>query len=113
MWKHESTSLEDLQVKKFTDIINDTLLCLQTEAQHGCPLRGSSEQLTQTAKQLMKLGNSYGRVGRRTEGPEENRNFRGRPTESPNMDPWGSQRLNHQLKSIYCLDLGPLHICSR
>ena len=25
----------------------------------------------------------------------------------------GSQRLNHQLKSIHGLDLSPMHICSR
>ena len=29
------------------------------------------------------------------------RNSTRRTTESPNPDPWGSQRLNHQLKYIY------------
>jgi hypothetical protein len=35
----------------------------------------------------------------------------GRPTESTNLDPWGSQRWNHQVKNIHRLDLGlPAHM---
>ena len=30
-----------------SDTISDTLLCLQTGAQHNCPLRGSIQQLTE------------------------------------------------------------------
>jgi hypothetical protein len=37
--------------------------------------------------------------------PEGDRNSTGRPT---NQDPWGSQRLNPQPKSIHGLDLTPL-----
>ena len=89
MWKHESTSLEDLQVKKFTDIINDTLLCLQTEAQHGCPLRGSTNQLNQTdAETHSQTGDgardSYGRCRGNDCNPEGDQNSTGRPTESLN-----------------------------
>lgn len=29
------------------------------------------------------------------------------PTESPNLGPWGSEKLNHQPKSMLALDLGP------
>jgi hypothetical protein len=61
---------------------------------------------TSTAKQWMELRNSYGRVGGRIAGPEGDSNSTGRSTESTNLDPWGSQRLNHQLKSIHGLDLG-------
>jgi hypothetical protein len=39
--------------------------------------------------------------------PQEDRNATGRPTESINLDPWGSQSLDHQLKNISGLDLGP------
>jgi hypothetical protein len=50
----------------------------------------------------MELGDSYGkRIGGRIAGPEWDRNSTGRSTESINLDPWGSQRLNHQLKSIH------------
>jgi hypothetical protein len=38
--------------------------------------------------------------------PKGDRNFTGRPTESTNLDPWGSQNLKHQIKNIYGLDLG-------
>jgi hypothetical protein len=44
----------------------------------------------------MELRDSYGRIGGRIEGPEGNRNFTGRHTESTNLDPWDSQSLNHQ-----------------
>ena len=59
----------------------------------------------------MEVRDSYGRVGGRIEGPEGDRNSTGRPTESTNLDPWGSQRLNHQPKNIHRLDLGlPAHM---
>jgi hypothetical protein len=54
----------------------------------------------------MELGNSYGRIGGRIAGSKGERNFTGRPTESTHLDPWGSQNLNHQSKSIHGLDLG-------
>ena len=37
----------------------------------------------------MELGKSWGRVGGKTEGHEEDRDSTGRPTESTNLDPWG------------------------
>jgi hypothetical protein len=58
----------------------------------------------------MELGDSYGRIEGRIIGPRGNRNSTERPTESTNLDPWVSQRLNHQPKSIHGLDLGlPKH----
>jgi hypothetical protein len=39
----------------------------------------------------MEIGESYRRVGRRTEGLEEERDPTGRPTESTNLDPWRLQ----------------------
>ena len=45
-------------------------------------------------------GWSLGTLDRRTEGriegPEGDRNSTRRPTESTNLDPWGSQSLKHQ-----------------
>jgi hypothetical protein len=41
-----------------------------------------------TAKHWMKVGNPYGRVGRRIGGPEGDDNPIGRPTVSTNLDPW-------------------------
>ena len=40
----------------------------------------------------MELRECYGRVRVRTEGPEEDRDSTGRPTESTNLDPWGTLR---------------------
>jgi hypothetical protein len=43
-------------------------------------------------------------------GSEGDRNSAKRPTESTNLDPWGSQSLNHQQKNIQELDLDlPVH----
>jgi hypothetical protein len=43
-------------------------------------------------------------------GPEEGKNFRGRPTESSKLDPWGSQSLNYKPKNLQELGLGlPSH----
>jgi hypothetical protein len=44
----------------------------------------------------MGLGNSYGRIGGRIMGLKEDRNSTGRPMESINFYPWGSQTLKHQ-----------------
>jgi hypothetical protein len=54
----------------------------------------------------MERGNSYGRMEGRIAGSKGDRNSTGRPTVSTNLDPWGSQSLNHQLKSIHEQDLG-------
>jgi hypothetical protein len=44
-------------------------------------------------------------------GPKGDKNSTGRQTESTNLDPWGSQSLNHQPKNIHRLDLGlPVHM---
>jgi hypothetical protein len=47
----------------------------------------------------MELGDSYGRIGGRITGPEGVRNSTGKPTESTNLHPWDSQRLNYQPKN--------------
>ena len=66
---------------------------------------------TDTHKQWMELGDSYGRIGGRIVGPKVDRNSAGRPAESTNLNAWGSQSLNHQPKNIYRLDLGlPTHM---
>jgi hypothetical protein len=51
------------------------------------------------------LGTLIGRVGGRAEGPKGDRNSTGKPKESTNLDPWSSQKLNYQPKSIHRLDL--------
>ena len=58
----------------------------------------------------MELRDSY-RIGGKFGAPKGDRNTTGRPTESLNLDPWGSQSLNHQPKNIHGLDLGlPAHM---
>jgi hypothetical protein len=60
----------------------------------------------------IELGDFYGRVGGRTEGPRGDKNSTGRPTESTNLDPWGSQRLN--IHRMDLMSLSPIpDICSR
>jgi hypothetical protein len=61
---------------------------------------------TPTTKQWMKLGESGGRIGGKSCAPKEDQNSTERPTESTNLDPWDSQRLTHQQKTIYRLNLG-------
>jgi hypothetical protein len=39
-------------------------------------------------------------------GLKRDKNSTGRPTESTNLDPWGSQYLKHQAKNIKGLDIG-------
>lgn len=61
----------------------------------------------------MGLGESYRRVGRKTEGPEEERDCTVRSTESTNHDPCKlPESVNHQPKIEHRLDLGPLYIRS-
>jgi hypothetical protein len=58
----------------------------------------------------MELGDSYGRIGEMIAGPKD-KNSTGRPTKSTNLDPWGSQSMNHQPKNIPGLDLSlPAHM---
>jgi hypothetical protein len=60
---------------------------------------------TPTAKQWMELGDSNGKIEGRIAGLYGDRNSTGRQTESTNLDPWGSQRLNHQPKNTHRLDI--------
>ena len=46
----------------------------------------------------MELGEFYGRVGGRTEGPEEDRDSTERQPESANLDPWGLQETERSTK---------------
>lgn len=62
---------------------------------------------------LDRAGESYGRVGGRTEGLEGDRNSTGRQQSQLTWTLRGSQRLNHQPMSKLGLDLGPLNILSR
>ena len=56
----------------------------------------------------MELGDSYGKVGGRIEEPSGDKNSIGGPTKSTTLNPWGSQSLNHQPKSIQEMNLGIL-----
>jgi hypothetical protein len=56
----------------------------------------------------MELGDSHGRLGGRIADLEGNRNSTGKSTKLTNLDPRGSQRLNHQSKNIHRLNLGLL-----
>lgn len=56
------------------------------------------------AKPWTEGGDSCGRVGERTEGPEADGNPTGRPRESTNLDPWSAQKLSHQPKYIHGWD---------
>lgn len=63
-------------------------------AYHNCPLRGSSKQPIETNAEthrqtLDEVGKSCPSVEGRNEGPEEDRDSKGRPTESTNLDPRG------------------------
>ena len=63
-------------------------------------------ELIMCKEQWIELRDSYGRIGGKTVSPEGDRSATGRPIESTNLDPWDSQSLNHQQKSIHGLDLG-------
>lgn len=72
--------------------INDTLLCLQKEAQHNCPLRGSTQQQNEVdaGTHSQTLGKAQEVLGK-SEGVDK-RSVRGKmssrgPTESSNLDP--------------------------
>jgi hypothetical protein len=54
----------------------------------------------------MELGDSYGRTGGRTAVSEGDRNST-EDQQSTNLDPWGSQRLNHQPKEHIWAVLNP------
>jgi hypothetical protein len=98
--------------------INDILLCLQTGA--CCTLKGPTQQLTlrdtdthcQTVDRAWEL--LWKNWRKDCKPPKGDRNTTGRPTESTNMDPWGSQSLNHQPAKEHKwagLDLGiPTHM---
>jgi hypothetical protein len=66
-----------------------------------------------TVKHWMDLGDSYGRVRGRIEGPEGDRKSTGRSTESTNLDPWGSQKLNYYPKSTQGSNLAFPLMCSK
>lgn len=73
-------------------------------------LSSNRQQMTQTDTdtQSQTVGGAWGlfwKNRRKDGGPEGNRNSTGRPMESTNLDPWGSQSLNHQPKNIHELDL--------
>lgn len=65
-----------------------------TGAQHGCPLRGSIKQLTQTGEEThsQTVDGAYGFLQKSwgsIEDPECNGIATGRPRESTNLDSWG------------------------
>jgi hypothetical protein len=66
---------------------------------------------TPTAKYYIELWESYVKVERRIEGPEEDRDSTGRPTESTNGHLWGLPE-THQPKSTDYI-LTPYILCSR
>jgi hypothetical protein len=99
-------------------IIADAMLCLQTGAWHGCPLRGStSSWLRQiqifTANHWTEVRDSHGRVRGRTEGAEGDCNPIGRPIVSTNLDSSELTGTESKPKSIHGLVHGPHYICSR
>jgi hypothetical protein len=62
-------------------------------------LHPAADSDTDTHSQtVVEFGDSYG-IGGRFAGPEGDRNSTERPTESSNLDPWGSGSLNHQPKT--------------
>jgi hypothetical protein len=69
------------------------MVCLQTGAWHGCPLRGPiSSWLRQTQiltpNHWMEAGDPYSWIRGRIEEAEGERNPTGRPAVSTNLDPW-------------------------
>ena len=66
-----------------------------------------TETDAETHSQTLNEGQGllWRRIGGRINSPEGDRNSTGRPTESTNLNPWGSQRLNHQPKSINVLEM--------
>lgn len=61
------------------DTINHTPPCLQTGAEHNCPLRGPAQQRVKTdaethSRHQAELGEALGRAGGGTEGPHKKTN---------------------------------------
>jgi hypothetical protein len=54
----------------------------------------------------MELGDTYRKIGGRIVGSKGAINSTGRSAEANNLDPWGSQGLNYQPKTIHGWDLG-------
>ena len=80
-----------------------------------CSWRGSTHQLTQRdadthSQTVDRTSGLFWKNRKKDSGPEGDRNSTGRQIDSTNLDCWGSQRLNHQPKSIHGLHLGlPAH----
>jgi hypothetical protein len=49
----------------------------------------TTEKAMEPGRMDLKIEESYERVRRRIEGPEEDRDSTRRPTEPTNLDPWG------------------------
>lgn len=58
----------------------------------------NGKRLRLAAIHLMELRESYRRVGRRIEEPEEDTDSTGRPTELHNLDPWGLPHTESSIK---------------
>jgi hypothetical protein len=61
----------------------------------------------------MDLRDSYGRVGKRIQVPEEDKDSIERTAESTNMAHWELSRTDQQPKGIQKLHQDPQHICSK
>ena len=98
------------------DTITDAMLCLQTGAQHGCPLSGSTsiclkKMQTLTGIHSMEVRDLYGRLRGRVEESVGDINPIRIATVSWN--PQSSKRLSYQSKSTHDLAHEPWHICCR
>jgi hypothetical protein len=87
-------------------------LVIQTGAY--CPLRGSTQQLSQTDTDThsQTMDEGWGLLWKnRRKLPKQEKNSTGKPKELTNLDLWRSQSQNHQPKSTHRLGLGlPAHI---
>ena len=61
-----------------------------------------------TAENWTKVGDPYGRVGERIEGPVAYRNHTGRPTEPTNLDAWEISETEPPTKEHSLAGLWPL-----
>jgi hypothetical protein len=66
-----------------------------------------------TAKHWTEVRVSYGRVGRRIEGPEGDKNSTGRRRDSTNLDPWELSETEPPTKEHTWAGQSPQKICSR
>jgi hypothetical protein len=66
-----------------------------------------------TDKHWTEVRDSFGRVERRIEVLEGDKNSIGRPTESTNLDPWGLSETEPPTKEHTLVGLRPQNICSR